>query len=205
MKLFKYFAMFLILANTMACGKMIMPYKSEYGCPNKDKGMCAPVESVYEHVRNEDKAILTNSIKSIDGIYESAAKDSEAFQDLLDRYEDAVRDNNKDEMARLMVVINEKYRGSVKVGEYRKKIEMDMSRAASQHQIVQRLVETKSKFGPQRTEAVKMQVTIIPYETESGYFADARHLWVVVEDPSWLVDKTKINLKESSTLGKIED
>lgn len=194
----------LLLISTGACSKMIMPYKSDYGCPNKDSGMCASVDVVHQDVRKTELS-TPQTLRSIDGIYESNSTDSEEFSLLMNKYQKAITKEDKDEIARLAVVINEKYRGSIKVGELRKKIEMDMSKAASQHQVVQKLVEGSRKNGPQRTDAVKMQVTVIPYETQSGYYADARHMWVIVEESSWVVDKAKIDLKESSTLGKLSE
>jgi len=172
-----FFKMFLVVVmTTFMAGCSAMPYKTEFSCPEGEKGQCTSVQNAYEYVRKvEDDP---DSVKR-------TADEPGDFGDLLSKYERCVERKDSRCMREMENKITTMFQAAKQVGVDAERMNQQAMEEDTRRDMLRKYAtgrESQAVFMPPTV----MEVFILPYQTESGALAGERTFWLTLNQGKWV-------------------
>lgn len=182
----------LLAVLVMAVGALtgcstIMPYESEFSCPNADKGKCV---SVYEAQRHAVETSRSSQDDIESGLIISdpmaSAVQSESLDELVDKLEACSERGQSNCAKETRKEINKKIKEIKGEGNKRENKKSLQTQEMARIDALRDMVRKGETDTPVRTPAIMMELYIAPYETKDGVLAGARNMWFVVREAQWV-------------------
>jgi len=167
-------------------------YKSDYSCPQMQDGKCVSLETAMQEA--VDKSVSDNAKISGAKVESNYApdpveertfllKDVKNFDSVVLAYEKCVRDASGS-CSKERAAVMDYYSSAEDRGRAKEVHSTNMEERSTKLAAMEKLVSGSGTVPIRQQDAI-MQITIMPYQTESGALVSERTIWVVVQPGNW--------------------
>ena len=169
----------LIVCFVFFAGCSVAPYGGDFSCPAPGKGTCGSVQDAYS--------------SAIDGEKNATGSDSQELSsyntdNLLSKLERCSKAGDTACVKETRKLLKETLRKQKKEGKIKKNKKSLAAEETRKLRALRQASDNGTKAVPTRTEPVVMKTVILPYETNNGFLAGKRSMWIVVDKGDWVFD-----------------
>ena len=166
-------------------GCSVMPYKSQFTCPQAEKGTCAPVKQVYQSSLN-------------DGTKDNQKYADADIQKLLQQLKICSKSDDRKCINKVTAEIEKKFASAVQIG--RKQAKTDMAVTIDDFRL--KNLEKTNLNESIEIKPIVMKILFAKYRTKEGLLVGEHAIYKVVSTGDWIVDFGENKIGHSS-VGKI--
>ena len=189
------FLMALLAFSVSGCSAKIFNagYDTDfYECPRNDNGQCMSVEdahmsAVEAQINKENALVARYGGEAGYGVDGDDFEDQKPLDVLIKQLEKCAGKKDSECVKKTKKEIAVYERRTEDRAVARKAFKEDMEEQTVKMAMLQKQAASEPGM-PFRTGDKLMELTLIPYETESGALASSRKFWLVVEEGSWSFD-----------------
>jgi conjugal transfer pilus assembly protein TraV len=159
------------------CGTILNPYKDDFSCPDHDKGKCIRVEGAYKESLQKKSGNILND-KENKMACEKCRKEAKNNNVSEDTYCTACSTSKKNKSEN-------------------KRITTESSETMYQRAVNKKLAAMlKAPNTPLITPPQVMRVLVLPYKGDMNELYMMRYIYLLIDDPKWVVGNYLIDAEE---------
>jgi len=166
----------LIMLCLWGCGTIVNPYKDDFSCPDYDQGKCIKVEGAYRESLQKKKNSALNE-KENKAACEKCRKEAKTNNVSEDEYCTACTSTEK--------------------AEYKSNSPTGLSETIYQRAVNKKLASIlKQPSTPLMAPPQVIRVLVLPYRGDSNELYMMRYIYLLIDDPRWVVGNYLIDAEE---------